>query len=278
MENYLLSRGFPFATRQQWQRQRATTPISVAKGLMSWSTPVRSPYLAWQRSRLLTDEFSIGNGTTVDSVRHCLYTLRRLLAHHYAVIPVTSDMLLKEPWMTTCAMLVMPGGADMGYCRALNGAGNRRIAQFVRNGGRYLGLCAGGYYGCKRCEFEVGDKTMEVVGDRELAFYPGICRGGAFPGFVYHSEAGARAAGLEVAKEALSVGAAPADFRSYYNGGGVFVDALSFADEGVEVLASYTEKLNVDGGEGAAAVVYCKVGSGAAVLTGPHPEYVLDLN
>ncbi|KAJ5214265.1 hypothetical protein N7449_001434 [Penicillium cf. viridicatum] len=216
-----------------------------------------------------------GNGTTVDSVRHCLYTLRRLLAHHYAVIPVTGDMLLKEPWMTTCAMLVMPGGADMGYCRTLNGAGNRRITQFVRNGGRYLGLCAGGYYGCKSCEFEVGDKTMEVIGDRELAFYPGICRGGAFPGFVYHSEAGARAAEVEVAQDALSTGTGtmPSTFRSYYNGGGVFVDASSLADKGVEVLASYTEKLNVDGGEGAAAVVYCKVGNGAAVLTGPHPEF-----
>lgn len=229
-------------------------------------------YSAWQLSRFLTD-FSTGNGTTVDSVRHCLYTLRRLLAPHYAVIPVTSDMLLKEPWTTTCALLVMPGGADLGYCRTLNGAGNRRIAQFVRNGGRYLGLCAGGYYGCKSCEFEVGDKTMEVIGDRELAFYPGICRGGAFPGFVYHSEAGARAAGLEVAKAALSIGTVPTSFRSYYNGGGVFVDAPSFADKGVEVLASYTEKLNVDPGEGAAAVVYCKVGNGAAVLTGPHPEY-----
>lgn len=182
--------------------------------------------------------------------------------------------------MTTCAMLVMPGGADMGYCRTLNGAGNRRITQFVRNGGRYLGLCAGGYYGCKSCEFEVGDKTMEVIGDRELAFYPGICRGGAFPGFVYHSEAGARAAEVEVAEVALSTGTVtvPSTFRSYYNGGGVFVDAASLADKGVEVLASYTEKLNVDGGEGAAAVVYCKVGNGAAVLTGPHPEYVLNFD
>jgi biotin--protein ligase len=231
-------------------------------------------YSAWQLSRFLTDDFSTGNGTTVDSVRHCLYTLRRLLAPHYAVIPVTGDMLLKEPWMATCAMLVFPGGADLGYCRTFNGAGNRRIAQFVRNGGRYLGLCAGGYYGCKSCEFEVGDKTMEVIGDRELAFFPGICRGGAFPGFVYHSEEGARAAEITVSKEALSIGTVPEQFKSYYNGGGVFVDAPLLADKGVEVLASYTEELNVDAGEGAAAVVYCKVGEGAAVLTGPHPEYV----
>lgn len=139
-------------------------------------------------------------------------------------------------------------------------------------------MCAGAYYGSKRCEFEVGDKTMEVVGDRELAFYPGICRGGAFPGFVYHSEAGARAVEIKVIKGALNIGTVPTNFRSYYNGGGVFVDALSLADKGVEILASYTEKLNVDGGDGTAAVVYCKFGDGAAVLSGPHPEYVLDFN
>lgn len=229
---------------------------------------------AWQLSRFLTDNGPTGTGTTVDSVRHCLYTLRRLLAPNYAVTPVTGDMLLKEPWTATCALLVIPGGADLGYGRTLNGEGNRRIAQFVRRGGKYLGLCAGGYYGCKRCEFEVGDKTMEVIGDRELGFFPGTCRGGAFPGFVYHSEAGARAAGVDVSKEALGIGTVPTHFRSYYNGGGVFVDAPLLKDKGVEVLASYSEKLNVDPGEGTAAVVYCKVGDGAAILTGPHPEYV----
>ncbi|KAL2834238.1 biotin-protein ligase [Aspergillus cavernicola] len=214
-----------------------------------------------------------GEGTTVESVRHCLYTLRRLLAAHYAVIPVTPDMLIKEPWTLTCALLVIPGGADLGYARSLNGAGNRKIDQFVRRGGAYLGFCAGGYYGSKHCEFEVGDKTMQVIGDRELGFYPGTCRGCAFRGFVYHSEAGARAPELTVSKEALSTGVVPTSFRSYYNGGGVFVDAPSFADRGVEVLASYADRLNVNPGSGAAAVVYCPVGDGAAILTGPHPEF-----
>lgn len=81
----------------------------------------------------------------------------------------------------------------MGYCRSLNGNGNRRIDQYVRRGGSYLGLCAGGYYGTSKCEFEVGNKVLEVVGSRELAFFPGTCRGCAFKGFVYHSEAGAKA-------------------------------------------------------------------------------------
>lgn len=226
----------------------------------------------WRQNQNLMLES--GPGSTVESVRHCLYTLRRLLASNYAVIPVTGDMLIKEPWTASCAVLVIPGGADLGYCRTLNGEGNRRIRQYVQRGGKYIGFCAGGYYGSSRCEFEKGNKQLEVIGNRELAFYPGTARGCAFPGFVYHSEKGARAAELKVDKSILSSGTLPNIFKSYYNGGGVFVDAPKYRDEGVEVLASYTEKLSVDSGEGSAAIVYCKVGEGAALLTGPHPEFV----
>lgn len=179
---------------------------------------------------------------------------------------------MKEPWPSTCALLVIPGGADSGYCRILNGHGNRRIQTYVNSGGSYLGLCAGGYYGSSKCEFEVGRKGWEVVGERELAFYPGICRGLAFKGFVYGSEKGARAAKLNVNSDALA--GTSGGFNSYYNGGGVFVDAASFKSQSVEILATYEEELAVDAGKPKAAVVFRKVGEGAALLTGPHPEYV----
>ncbi|EKD12194.1 uncharacterized protein L3040_003395 [Drepanopeziza brunnea f. sp. 'multigermtubi'] len=212
-----------------------------------------------------------GNGSTTECVRHCLYTLRRLLSPNYAVIPVTDNVILKEPWTASCALLVFPGGADMGYCRSLNGEGNRRIELYVRRGGAYLGFCAGGYYGSSRCEFEVGNRVLEVIGSRELSFFPGTSRGCAFKGFVYHSEAGARAVDLQVQKEAFKTGVVPQSFRSYYNGGGIFVEADSFAGKGVEVLAKYSSDLDVEGGS--AAVVFCKVGEGGAILTGPHPEF-----
>ncbi|KAF2432829.1 class II aaRS and biotin synthetase [Tothia fuscella] len=216
-----------------------------------------------------------GPGSTVESVRHCLYSLRRLLSPNYAVIPVNGDAIIKEPWSSTCALLVFPGGADLPYCRTLNGAGNRKIMQYVHLGGAFLGLCAGGYYACKRCEFMVGDQKMEVVGDRELGFFPGTCRGLAFPGFVYHSENGARAAEIKVNKSAFAIsgGNTPDSFWSYFNGGGVFVDAEKYRDRGVEILASYSEKVHVKSGAEAAAVVYCKVGEGNAILTSPHPEF-----
>jgi len=213
-----------------------------------------------------------GTGTTVESVRHCLYSLRRLLSPHYAVIPAAADALLREPWETSCALLVIPGGADLGYCRVLNGEGNRKIAQFVRKGGAFIGFCAGGYYGCKMVEFEVGNGKMEVVGSRELQFFPGACRGAAFAGFQYASEEGARAPKIKIESEALGDNELEG-FNSYYNGGGLFVDAGKYAGRGVEVLARYEEKekLSVEGGD--AAVVYCKIGNGGAILTGPHPEY-----
>ncbi|AEO64392.1 uncharacterized protein THITE_2110501 [Thermothielavioides terrestris NRRL 8126] len=217
-----------------------------------------------------------GTGSTLESVRHCIYSLRRLLGPNYAVTPITESALLKEPWVPTCALLVFPGGADLGYCRVLNGAGNRSIAQFVHRGGAYLGFCAGGYYGCRRCEFEVGNPELEVVGSRELAFFPGTCRGGAFKGFQYHSERGAKAAEISVAKAAFpEPSQLPDVFRCYYNGGGVFVDAgkLAASSSDVQVLAEYTGDLEVESGPAKAAVVYCKVGDGAAILTGPHPEF-----
>lgn len=208
-------------------------------------------------------------------MRHCIYSLRRLLSPNYAVIPITESALLKEPWAPTCALLVFPGGADLGYCRALNGAGNRNIIQFVRRGGAYLGFCAGGYYGSRRCEFEVGNRELEVVGTRELAFFPGTCRGGAFGGFAYHSERGAKAAKVSVRKEAFPEPVDLADsFRCYYNGGGVFVDADKFGagSNPVEILAEYADDLAVESGASKAAVVYCRVGDGGAIVTGPHPE------
>ena len=198
-----------------------------------------------------------------------MYSLRRLLSPNYAVIPVGETVLLKEPWMPTCALLVIPGGGDLGYCRVLNGEGNRRIADCVRRGGSYLGLCAGGYYGSRRCEFEVGNQPLEVIGSRELAFFPGTCRGGAFKGFEYASEKGARAARLTLSPE-LVQDKLPTEMACYYNGGGIFVDADDFKNKKVQVLASYRDELDVEGGK--AAVVQCSIGDGQVILSGTHPE------
>lgn len=211
-----------------------------------------------------------GRGTTSESVKHCLESLRLHLSPHYAVIAVSEATILNEPWMSKSAMLVIPGGADLPYCQVLNGAGNQKISQFVRKGGKFLGLCAGGYYALSRVEFEVGSPTMEVSGLRELGFFGGICRGCAFKGFMYESHQGSKATLLNLDPE-LGLGQSAVN---YYNGGGVFIDASK--NSNVLVMALYDEVTDV-GDEERAAIIHCKVGNGDVVLTGTHPEFIPSL-
>ncbi|KAJ6262805.1 hypothetical protein Dda_1362 [Drechslerella dactyloides] len=213
-----------------------------------------------------------GPGTTVELVNHCLHTFRHFLSPYYAVTSVTAETIGKGQWLSGCALLCLPGGADLGYCKALNGAGNQQIKQYVRRGGRFVGFCAGAYFASANVEFEKGDQYLEVTGPRELGFFPGSCKGAAFKGFKYNSEAGARACPLDVAERLVDVGS-PSAFACYYNGGGVFAKAEMFADQGIEILARYHDGPQIDTGDGNVAAVGCKIGTGFAVLVGTHPEF-----
>lgn len=216
----------------------------------------------------------------MESVKHCTDSLRRLLSPNYAVLNVDSSTILSEPWQEHTSLLVFPGGADLPFCREFNGKGNQLISSFVHNGGRYIGFCAGGYYACGTVEFEIGNKNMEVQGPRELKFFPGIARGCVFEGFQYGSHTSAVDACVSLNVKALNpegVSDFPSSFKTYVNGGCLFVDADDYADQGVEVLARYTDELVVEGSnkqdtKAPAAALYCKVGNGCAVVTGIHPE------
>ena len=72
-------------------------------------------------------------------------------------------------------IFVMPGGADLPYCKKLNGLGNRKIRKFIEDGGFYIGICAGAYYACRRINFK--GKDYEVSGDRELELFEGTAEG-----------------------------------------------------------------------------------------------------
>lgn len=177
---------------------------------------------------------------------------------HYAISYVDCKDLHGKEWQYKTRLLIFPGGRDIPYDRALKGSANQHIRQFVLQGGSYLGICAGGYYGCAKVEFEKGN-PLEVIEDRELQFFPGIAQGPAYgPGeFCYQSEKGARIALLD-----LPSGKSAA----YYNGGCVFLDAKTYSH--VQVLACYRDIIDQP-----AAIIQCYVGRGRAILCGVHPEY-----
>ncbi|GLC54896.1 biotin holocarboxylase synthetase [Pleodorina starrii] len=136
-----------------------------------------------------------GEGAGYHSARNTLRALQRCLAPGVEARLVGTSELLEGTWRERCLLFVMPGGADLPYCKHLNGHGNRLLRGYVEAGGSYLGICAGAYYACDRVEFEPGS-PLEVIGDRELRFFPGTARGAAYPGFDYLSERGAWAAPL----------------------------------------------------------------------------------
>jgi glutamine amidotransferase-like uncharacterized protein len=152
----------------------------------------------------------------------------------------------------------MLGGADLPYCRLLNGNGNEKISSFVYAGGHYLGICAGSYYAGAFVEFAKGT-DLEVLGKRELSFFPGVVQGPTFSPFAYSSTVGMR-----LVKLFTSFSLEPV--FCFYQGGGHF--CLPEQNNRIEVIARYSEA------EGQPpAIVHCSVGKGSALLSGVHFEY-----
>ncbi|KAI5478128.1 hypothetical protein MNV49_005392 [Pseudohyphozyma bogoriensis] len=209
-----------------------------------------------------------GSGVSSASRDYALYSLKSFLSSAYDVQLVSPKSLRTEPWEDSCAALVFPGGRDLPYQYDLAGKGNDRIRQYVKNGGRYLGFCAGAYYASARVEFEVGSE-LEVVGDRELRFFPGVCKGTAFPGFEYSTEAGAREVAVQLNRTAWRDhwSQSPESVQVWYNGGGYFVEPEE-GSTSISVLGRYSQ---LPGSP--VAGVKCDVGSGTAVLWGVHPEH-----
>ncbi|MDN3503944.1 MAG: BPL-N domain-containing protein [Rhabdochlamydiaceae bacterium] len=171
---------------------------------------------------------------------------------------VNSTHLGLTGWMKNASTIIFPGGRDIPYHNALKGAANQNIRQFVEEGGLYIGICAGGYYGSSKIEFESGFQN-EVIAERELKFFPGKAIGTLFnPGtYVYDSEHAACDATVSFHGESHQI---------YYNGGCYFEKANSF--DKVQVLAHYDDHPSKP-----AAIIECKVGKGRAILSGVHFEF-----
>ena len=172
------------------------------------------------------------------------------------IIEVSAQNVIDGFWRKNAKIFVMPGGADLGYVKKLNGAGNQQIIEYVEGGGKYLGICAGAYYASAYLRFK--DKFV-VEGSRELKFFPGSSVGPTYKGFSPHNREGARAVNITLDGTAYPV---------YYYGGGSFKNANTFRE--VKILAHYATKQP--------AIVITEVGAGKALLSGVHFEYEPELN
>lgn len=214
-----------------------------------------------------------GPGAGPKSIQNTIATVKLLVADKYVIKTVGPDDLIDTAWMANTALLIMPGGADRPYLEKLSGIGNRNIVQYVENGGKYLGICAGAYYAADRIEFAKGDVDLEVTGVRELKFFPGLVEGPTYAGYDHRDTqniAGMRAATITWVGDTNFKH--NQEFTLFYMGGGHFVNADKYPN--VMVLAKYAPEASRP--YQTAAIVECIVGNGRVILSGPHFEWFAD--
>jgi len=173
---------------------------------------------------------------------------------------ISSKEVIETSWEEKTSVFIMPGGRDFPYVKKLTGIGNQKIRSFVEDGGSYLGICAGAYYGSNAVEFEKGN-DLEVLGNRELKFTTSKAIGPAYkePKFCYNSHKGARAALVSYRSDRIS------DKSYMYFNGGCYFEEASLED-------TIGEYLDLDQG----AIVRRNVKNGRVILSGVHFECSVD--
>ncbi|RME57406.1 MAG: hypothetical protein D6780_08485, partial [Candidatus Dadabacteria bacterium] len=172
---------------------------------------------------------------------------------------VISFVTAKDVKSASCfkdaSMFIMPGGADIYYCRKLNGLCNKNIRAFVENGGFYLGLCAGAYYACDSIEWYKGTEE-EIIEERELKFFNATAVGPVFKPYIHRSEKGCRACLVEDLNKK--------EYCVYYNGGCAFYPKNN---EKFKAIAFYKELPSKP-----LAIISKNIGKGKVLLSGVHIE------
>ena len=168
--------------------------------------------------------------------------------------------ILKGHFNKDINLFIMPGGADLYYCDQLNGKGNALIRTYVENGGTYLGICAGAYYGASSIIWANGT-SQEITGTRELAFCDTVATGPV--------SSLIEVGDVEKNWDAVTtLSFCGEDIPVLYKGGCVFSEPK---DE-LTVLARYSELEHSP-----PAILHTPIGQGHAILSSPHIEYSPEL-
>ncbi|ORX55878.1 hypothetical protein BCR36DRAFT_173475 [Piromyces finnis] len=212
-----------------------------------------------------------GEGTSPNCVEYTINTLKQFLSDNYDIIKVDDKILITQYWEDTTKLVVFPGGRDLPYVNKLGSKGMERIRNYVNEkGGKYLGICAGAYFGASYIEFEMDRPDYKVEGPRELRFFKGTAKGSALSTFYYQSETGALAPKIQLPF-------INKDVNIYFNGGCFFdIDESKTLPEGLNILGRYSLKC-FDGTVNRPAIIEIENGKGKAILSGVHFEYSPEL-
>lgn len=198
-------------------------------------------------------------GVSESSAQAIQMQLSTMLGNKVSIRIVDSNFLRHTAWEKDTSALVMGAGVCSTWEQLLQEDGMRKIYNYVFNGGRYLGICAGAYFGAAYSQFcLIGQAPL--IKKRPLSFYIGHAIG---PIIATDDELAPQAA-LALRVELVQNSAIKLGY-CYYLGGPTF-DILQ-SSYLTEVLLRYTAPFT------GSAAISNTVGFGRAVLCGLHPEF-----
>jgi glutamine amidotransferase-like uncharacterized protein len=178
--------------------------------------------------------------------------------NEYKVDTIKADDI-RDGKLKDYRILIVPGGSGSREAKTLGEKGRDQIKSYVRDGGNYVGICAGSYLATTDYEWSIGLLNAKVV-DRE------------------HWARGHGSVSIEFTdrgKSLLGVKDGKADI--IYWQGPLLAPGDSKEVAPFEALARYETEIAEKGApkgvmKGTVAVAAGKYGKGKVVCFGPHPE------
>jgi glutamine amidotransferase-like uncharacterized protein len=197
-------------------------------------------------------EVRIYDGPGVDY--KCFFNTRVALSSIYGNTEYISASQIKtREWFEYTSMLVIPGGAASPYNEALGSDGMESIREFVKQGGFFLGICAGAYFSAKESEFG-GVYKLPQINREHLGLYGGKVKGPIFNNLAE--------------KTKIQVLCDDSVIREVFSYGGGFFENAHLL-KSTTILASY-HSINIQGNAAFAKIEY---GEGFAFSSFIHFEY-----
>jgi glutamine amidotransferase-like uncharacterized protein len=166
-------------------------------------------------------------------------------------------------------VVVFPGGGGRRQAAALGEEGRRTVREFVRAGGGFVGICAGGFLATAQYEWSLGlVNTGTLTGDRDV---PGV-------GMRSMAERGAGTARIELTEEGRAVlGDVRGPIDVAFSGGPVFRGSPRDDLPPFVTLAFYRTEVALYAPQrgtmiGTPSIVAAKYGAGRVVAFSLHPE------
>ncbi len=185
----------------------------------------------------------------------------------YLDIQVVKDPKhFKQPnWEKEIDVIIFGGGRASGFVESLtlnctDYEPLLRIKNFVYEGGKYIGLCAGAYFASTRIEFEQGTKEG-IATEMTLGLSNTVARGAVYKGYSKESE-NSLIVGVDMIND---IGCD--HLESYYYGGSEFILNTNADQSQFKILATYS---NFESPK--TAMLITSFGKGLVFQSGIHPE------